>query len=125
MNLYQAGYFRKGKQGSNSGWGVVSPSEGMGRMAIDGYSGIASNIVELTKMKDAGLPQVNRGVFKHDLFVYLLQSNFTAAGHDLRGVSYVHSYCFNNSEYYEMMKKPEVLLVFTHQFIMHPSIYGC
>ena len=119
MNLYQAGYFRKGKQGSNSGWGVVSPSEGMGRMAIDGYAGIASNIVELTKMKDAGLPQVNRGIFKHDLFVYLLQSNFTAAGHDLRGVSYVHSYCFNNSEYYEMMKKPEVLLgVYGSEFPM-------
>lgn len=108
MNLYQAGYYRKGKQGSHSGWGVVSPSEGMGRMAIDGYSGIASNLVELNKNID--MPQVNRGIFKHDLFVYLLQINYKATGLDSRGVSYVHSYCINNTEYYEMMKNPEMLL---------------
>ena len=47
MNLYQAGYFRKGRQGSNAGWGIVAPSKGMSQIAKDGFKGIAAKLVEL------------------------------------------------------------------------------
>ena len=63
MNLYQAGYFRKGKQGSNAGWGLVSSSSGMSQFAQDGFEGIAANLVELKKT--AGIPVVNTGIFFH------------------------------------------------------------
>ena len=43
MNLYQAGYFRLGKQGVNAGWSIVSPSSGMSPVAMEGFKGIAGS----------------------------------------------------------------------------------
>lgn len=108
MNLYQAGYFRHGKQGSNAGWGIVSPSNGMSKIAKDGFRGIAANLIEL-KSK-ATMPVVNLGVFLYDRFVYLMHVNYAACGEDARGVTFVHGYCFNITDFYEFCIRPEMLL---------------
>lgn len=107
MKLYQAGYFRKGKQGSNAGWNIVSPSEGMSKVAKDGFQGLAANLTEL-KRKGA-MPVTNLGVFLYDRFVYLLHVNYAASGEDARGVTYVHGYCFNLSDYYDLCAEPSRL----------------
>ena len=61
MNLYQAGYYRRGKQGSGAGWGIVSPSKGMSQIAKEGFKGIAAKLVEL---KSVGVvPVLNTGIF--------------------------------------------------------------
>ncbi len=107
MKLYQAGYFRKGKQGNDAGWGIVSPSEGMSKTAKDGFQGIAANLTEL-KQKES-MPVRNLGLFFHDRFVYLMHVNYAAAGEDARGVSFIHGYCFNLTDYYELCSAPSHL----------------
>lgn len=104
MNLYQAGYFRKGRQGSGAGWGIVSPSKGMSQIAKDGFKGIAAKLVELKGT--SGMPVVNTGLFLHDRFVYLMNVNYAAQGDDDRGVTYVHGYCFNAADYFELCADP-------------------
>lgn len=104
MNLYQAGYFRKGRQGSNAGWGIVAPSKGMSQIAKDGFKGIAAKLVELKGSE--GMPVVNTGLFLHDRFVYLMNVNYAAQGEDARGVTYVHGYCFSIADYYELCADP-------------------
>ena len=47
MDLYQAGYFRLGKQGRGSGWDIIAPSDGMSNFAIDGFKGIAASLINL------------------------------------------------------------------------------
>lgn len=117
MNLYQAGYFRKGKQGSNAGWKIVSPSEGMSQIAKDGFKGIAANLTELKKTW--AMPVTNLGIFLYDRFVYLMHVNYGAAGEDARGVTYVHGYCFNLSDYYELCQNPEMIFGITdHNFVL-------
>lgn len=108
MSIYQAGYYRKGRQGANSGWSVVSPSLDMGKTSIDGYSGIASYLVEIGGNNK--MPVINRGVYSHDLYMYMLQINYNAKGLDSRGVSYVHTYCVDKDDFYELMKQPERVL---------------
>lgn len=107
MNLYQAGYFRRGRQGSSAGWGIVSPSRGMSQIAKDGFKGIAAKLVELKGID--GIPAVNMGIYLHDRFIYLMHVNYTAKGDDARGVTFVHGYCFNISDYYELCSRPEML----------------
>lgn len=107
MNLYQAGYYRRGKQGNNAGWGIVSPSKGMSQIAKDGFKGIAAKLVELKGT--AGMPVVNIGIFQHDRFVYLMHVNYAAKGDDARGVTFVHGYCFNAADYYELCSKPDMI----------------
>lgn len=107
MNFYQAGYFRQGVQGGNAGWGIVSPSSGMSRIAQEGFKGISANLVEL-KNREA-MPVVNYGIFQYDRFTYLLHVNYAARGEDSRGVVFVHGYCFNSVDYYELCTKPEML----------------
>lgn len=117
MNLYQAGYFREGKQGSNAGWKIVSPSEGMSQVAKDGFKGIAANLTELKKTWT--MPVTNLGIFLYDRFVYLMHVNYGAAGEDARGVTYVHGYCFNLSDYYELCRNPEMIFGITdHNFVL-------
>lgn len=117
MNLYQAGYYRRGKQGNNAGWGIVSPSKGMSQIAKDGFKGIAAKLVELKGT--ANMPVVNIGVFLHDRFVYLMHVNYAAKGDDARGVTFVHGYCFNTSDYYELCSNPAMLCGITeNNFLM-------
>lgn len=111
MNLYQAGYFRKGRQGSNAGWGIVAPSKGMSQIAKDGFKGIAAKLVELKG--SAGMPVVNTGIFLHDRFVYLMSVNYAAQGEDARGVTYVHGYCFSIADYYELCADPARICAIT------------
>jgi len=106
MNLYQAGYYRLGTQGANAGWQLVSESSGMSQKAKEGFQGIASTIISL---KSANVPVQNLGVFKFDRFVYLFHINYNASGEDARGVSYAHCYCFNQKDYLELSKNPEML----------------
>lgn len=107
MKLYQAGYFRKGKQGNNAGWSIVSPSEGMSKIARDGFQGLAANLTELKRK--GTMPVTNLGLFLYDRFVYLLHVNYAASGEDARGVTYVHGYCFNLSDYYDLCAEPSRL----------------
>lgn len=107
MNFYQAGYFRQGMQGGNAGWGIVSPSKGMSRIAQDGFKGISANLVELKNR--AAMPAVNYGIFQYDRFTYILHVNYAAKGEDSRGVVFVHGYCINSADYYELCTKPEML----------------
>lgn len=107
MKLYQAGYFRRGKQGANAGWNIVSPSEGMSKIAKDGFQGLAANLTELKRR--GTMPVTNLGLFLYDRFVYLLHVNYAASGEDARGVTYVHGYCFNLSDYYELCREPSRL----------------
>lgn len=104
MNLYQAGYYRLGMQGVNAGWQLVSASDGMSQNAKEGFQGIASTLIG---MKNANIPVFDLGVFKYDRFVYLLHINYQASGEDARGVSYVHCYCFNQKDYFELSMNPE------------------
>ena len=107
MNLYQAGYYRRGKQGSGAGWGIVSPSKGMSQIAKEGFKGIAAKLVEL---KSVGVvPVLNTGIFLYDKFVYLMQVNYAAKGEDARGVAFVHGYCFNTTDYFELCSNPSIL----------------
>lgn len=106
MDLYQAGYYRLGSQGSKSGWQLVSPSVGMSQKAKDGFKGIAANIIEL---KATGVPTFVSGIFTYDSFVYLIHTNYRAQGTDSRGVSYAHCYCFGFKDYLELAKEPEKL----------------
>ena len=113
MNLYQAGYFRKGRQGSNAGWGIVAPSKGMSQIAKDGFKGIAAKLVELKGSE--GMPVVNTGLFLHDRFVYLMNVNYAAQGEDARGVTYVHGYCFSVADYYELCADPAKICAVTEE----------
>lgn len=116
MDLYQAGYYRQGKQGANSGWKLVSPSEGMSQIAKEGFKGIASNLAGLKGAMD--MPETTLGVFQYDRFVYLMHVNYVATGEDSRGVSYVHGYCFNMSDYYALCIQPEMLFGMADRFFL-------
>jgi len=106
MNLYQVGYFREGRQGSNAGWEMVAPSKGMSQIAKEGFKGIAAKLAELKKIV-VSIPAINTGVFLYDRFVYLMNVNYAAKGKDRRGVTYVHGYCFSIADYYELCANPE------------------
>lgn len=107
MDLYQAGYFRLGKQGRGSGWDIVAPSDGMSNFAIDGFKGIAASLINL--QETVKMPVETAGLFQYDKFIYFIHVNYAAHGEDERGVAYVHTYCFNLKEYYELCIKPEML----------------
>lgn len=107
MDLYQAGYFRLGKQGRGSGWDTVAPSEGMSNFAIDGFKGIAASLVNLQEI--VKMPVEAAGLFQHGKFIYFIHVNYAAHGEDGRGVAYVHAYCFSLKEYYELCIQPEML----------------
>ena len=107
MNLYQAGYFRQGRQGNNAGWNIVSPSDGMSMIAKNGFKGIAANLTELKGSYE--MPVEGTGIFRYERFLYLLNINYAAKGEDDRGVSFTHGYCFNNADYYELCHAPEKL----------------
>ncbi len=96
-----------GKQGADSGWTMVAPSEGMSKIAKDGFKGIAANMVELKNREN--LSQINMGIFQYERFFYLIHINYHAVGDDVRGVSYVHGYCFNIADYYELCKNPSMI----------------
>lgn len=111
MNLYQAGYTRRGKQGEGAGWSIVFPSEDMSQAAKEGFSGFAGNLAEL--MNGNTMPKEAFGVFRYDRFVYFMNINYEASGKeaaDARGVSFTHGYCFNLADYYALCEKPEQLL---------------
>lgn len=107
MNLYQAGYYRLGKQGTGAGWNMVAPSEGMSEFAKAGFQGFASQLVNLRQRGQ--MPTKAMGVFRDDRFVYLMHVNYAAAGEDARGVAYVHGYSFGLADYYELCSCPEKL----------------
>ncbi len=107
MKLYQAGYFRLGGRGSGAGWKLVAPSAGMSEIAKAGFRGIASRLADLRQTVQ--VPQTAMGLFRHERFVYLMHVNYAAAGEDSRGVAYVHGYCFNLAEYYQMAVQPQLL----------------
>lgn len=116
MNFYQAGYTRRGRQGEGAGWSIVSPSEEMSQIAKEGFSGIAGNLAELVSR--FSMPKQAVGVFCHDRFWYYLQINYAVDAEeakDARGVSFVHGYSFNLSDYYELCKNPEMLCGITDQ----------
>ena len=110
MDLYQAGYTRRGKQGEGSGWSLVSESDGMSTYAKDGFAGFAGNLAELVQSLD--MPDEAIGVFRDDRFLYYLHINYKAEAEDMdiRGVSFTHGYCFNLTDYYVLCKEPEKLL---------------
>jgi len=107
MDLYQAGYFRLGKQGRGSGWDIVAPSDGMSNFAIKGFKGIATSLIKLEETMR--LPVEVAGLFQYDKFIYFIHVNYAASGEDNRGVAYVHGYCFNLKDYYELCIQPEML----------------
>lgn len=107
MKLYQAGYYRLGGRGSGSGWNIVAPSRGMSEVAKAGFKGIAARLADLRQA--AQMPAKAMGIFRYDRFVYLIHVNYAAAGEDSRGVAYIHGYCFNLTEYYELALHPEML----------------
>lgn len=111
MNLYQAGYTRRGRQGEGAGWSIVFPSEDMSQAAKEGFSGFAGNLAELVNGNT--MPKEAFGVFRHDRFVYYMNINYEVSGGenaDARGVSFTHGYCFNLADYYALCEKPEQLL---------------
>lgn len=111
MNLYQAGYTRRGRQGEGAGWSIVFPSEDMSQSAKEGFSGFAGNLAELVNGNI--MPKEAFGVFRHDRFVYYMNINYGVSGEeaaDARGVSFTHGYCFNLADYYALCEKPEQLL---------------
>lgn len=111
MNLYQAGYTRRGRQGEGAGWSIVFPSEDMSHAARDGFSGFAGNLAEL--VNGSVMPKEAFGVFRHDRFLYYLNINYEVSGGetaDARGVSFTHGYCFNLADYYTLCQEPERLL---------------
>ena len=109
MDLYQAGYTRRGRQGEGSGWSLVSESEGMSQKAKDGFAGFAGNLAELVQSID--MPEEAIGMFYDDRFLYYLHINYKteAEGGDNRGISFTHGYCFNLMDYYTLCKNPEKL----------------
>lgn len=113
MKLYQAGYFRLGGRGSGAGWKLVAPSFGMSEIAKAGFRGIASKLADLRQTVQ--VPQTAMGLFRHERFVYLMHVNYAAAGEDSRGVAYVHGYCFNLAEYYQMAVRPQLLFGVSQQ----------
>lgn len=111
MNLYQAGYTRRGRQGEGAGWSIVFPSEDMSQAAKEGFSGFAGNLAELVNGNT--MPKEAFGVFRHDRFVYFMNICYEVSGKeasDARGVSFTHGYCFNLADYYALCEKPEQLL---------------
>ncbi len=111
MNLYQAGYTRRGRQGEGAGWSIVFPSEDMSQAAKEGFSGFAGNLAELVNGNT--MPKEAFGVFRHDRFVYYMNINYEVSGGgaaDARGVSFTHGYCCNLADYYALCEKPEQLL---------------
>jgi len=107
MKLYQAGYFRLGRQGSDAGWSIVAPSAGMSQIAKEGFKGIGASLVTLKQKMN--VPVKVMGFFRHDRFFYWMHVNYAASGEDHRGVAYVHGYCFNQKDYYAMCSRPEML----------------
>lgn len=109
MNLYQAGYTRRGKQGEGAGWSIVCPSEDMSQAAREGFGGFAGNLAEL--VNGNVMPKEAFGIFRHDRFLYYLHINYEAGGQeDARGVSFTHGYCFNLADYYELGREPGRIL---------------
>lgn len=113
MDLYQAGYFRLGKQGIGSGWDIVTPSDGMSDFAIDGFKGIAASLIKLEESIAQPMPTEAVGLFRYNnkfnTFIYFTHVNYAAHGEDDRGVAYVHTYCFNLKDYYKLCVQPEML----------------
>ena len=107
MDLYQAGYFRLGRQGRGSGWDIIAPSDGMSNFAIDGFKGIAASLINL--QETINMPAETAGLFQYDKFIYFIHVNYAAHGEDGRGVAYVHTYCFSIKDYYELCLQPEML----------------
>ena len=102
MDLYQAGYFRLGRQGRGSGWDIIAPSDGMSNFAIDGFKGIAASLINL--QETINMPAETAGLFQYDKFIYFIHVNYAAHGEDGRGVAYVHTYCFSIKDYYELCR---------------------
>lgn len=111
MNLYQAGYTRRGRQGEGAGWSIVSPSEDMSQDAKEGFSGFAGNLAEL--VNGSVMPKEAFGLFRHNRFLYYMNINYEVSGgeaSDARGVSFTHGYCFNLADDYALCERPEQLL---------------
>lgn len=110
MNLYQAGYTRKGKQGWDSGWDIVFPSADMPTVAKDGFRGFAGNLAMVAD--NDNMPKEVFGVFRRDPFLYFMNTNYRVSRQDIdpRGVSFTHGYCIELADYYELCKQPEKLL---------------
>ncbi len=116
MNLYQAGYTRRGGQGEGAGWSIVAPSEEMSRIAIEGFRGISGNLVELVNR--FSMPKSAIGLFAHDRFLFYLHINYAvskAEAADARGVAFVHGYSFSLEDNYILCQNPEMLLGVTDQ----------
>lgn len=116
MNLYQAGYTRRGGQGEGAGWSIVAPSEEMSRIAIEGFRGISGNLVELAN--SFSMPKSAIGLFCYDRFLFYLHINYAVSkteGTDARGVSFVHGYSFSIEDNYMLCQNPEKLLGVTNQ----------
>ena len=75
MDLYQAGYTRRGRQGEGAGWALVSESEGMSQKAKDGFGGFAGNLAELVQSLE--MPDQAIGIFQNNRFLYYLHINYT------------------------------------------------
>lgn len=116
MNLYQAGYTRRGGQGEGAGWSIVAPSEEMSRIAMEGFRGISGNLVEL--VNHYSMPKSAVGLFFHDRFFFYLHINYAVSkteATDARGVSFVHGYSFSIEDNYRLAQNPERLLGITDQ----------
>ena len=116
MNLYQAGYTRRGGQGEGAGWSIVAPSKEMSRIAMEGFRGISGNLVEL--VNQFSMPKSAVGLFRHDRFFFYLHINYAVGkteAVDARGVSFVHGYSFSLEENMILCQNPEMLLGVTDQ----------
>lgn len=116
MNLYQAGYTRKGRQGEGAGWSIVAPSEEMSRIAMEGFRGISGNLVELVNRFP--MPKSAVGLFCYDRFWFYLHINYAVSkteAKDARGVSFVHGYSFSTEENDILCQNPEMLCGITDQ----------
>lgn len=106
MELYQAGYYREGLQGSNAGWHIVSPSTDMSQTARQGMAGLGSKIASIVT-ESSYHPNKAMGIFStEDQYYYILHVNKHAMGLDSRGVSYTHGYCCNREDFYELCQNP-------------------
>ncbi len=104
MNLYQAAYTRRGKQGEGAGWRLVASSEDMSQVAKEGFGGLAGSLAELA---NRSVPGNAVGVFAYDRFLYYMHINYETAATgitDARGVSFTHGYCFNLTDYYALCR---------------------
>lgn len=126
MNIYQAGYTRRGRQGQGAGWSIVAPSVDMSQIARDGFSGIAGNLAELANSRD--MQREAYGVFQYDRYMYYLHINYDTSGEEIadsRGVSFTHGYICNLSDYYKLCQEPENftgLLPETFQTAYDPNV---